>query len=760
MGRIFVTPKPEELVEGGALDLDAQIEESIIPEPIWDESFKILWKSLETLSLEEIIEKVAAQFEDRPEKRREVLAASLARQLGYSRLVPRKERLTVDPLWDVLSAERFAELGPSGEKALLQIALAMLPHRTTLNPMTALAALALWLHSRDDGLREQGRGLLLRFALPDEPRWLYELIREVDRIGVDDEGRSALEGLIRLQLEGRYWDVAALLGGLYLVRKYHPWYAGSATSNLMRACDTAAQIYPQREQVWLELMADAAIGGYLSFPWLERPFKACIRLNVADSSRQEVLRTYDRRRLYDVDHRRLEDLYEHLLVPYHKGDAGAKDKLFAEVELTLRNNSVRAQRLLEVMAAYGGTRRVGTLSTRIRSAVDHLGLKEELSELEERLAMTYVSNYAVEGGAVAFVRRGFDKIDWAGASGVDLDDLEMYLVISDYERAFENLTCKFDGVTMELADKDAAARTKYFVEKRLDPSRLTRVVQRVFTPMEWLGASIAEINIVSDAVERGVKRFEARSADLDLREEVLEDFRALGIKLDDYEQIGILPADSIEGVLKGQRNNRLLLGAMAGGISGGLAPFSWGVLSLADIPIVLGITADICSRFCWYYGFDPREQPELPMEILAVALGGSKPSAIEPMLLRQNLREYVIRKSLMVGAVAHGSIKHIAGRGMSQLLERQLGARSAEKITDLARREVSRNLQRRAVERAPSKTLPFVGAVLGASLNVALLYDICEAAQAVLTDRFLERKYPEWIRHVGGIEGQVDKRAG
>ena len=41
----------------------------------------------------------------------------------------------------------------------------------------------------------------------------------------------------------------------------------------------------------------------------------------------------------------------------------------------------------------------------------------------------------------------------------------------------------------------------------------------------------------------------------------------------------------------------------------------------------------------------------------------------------------------------------------------------------------------------------FIGALLGAALNAALIYDLCEAAQAVLTDRFLERKYPDWTRH-------------
>jgi uncharacterized protein (DUF697 family) len=198
----------------------------------------------------------------------------------------------------------------------------------------------------------------------------------------------------------------------------------------------------------------------------------------------------------------------------------------------------------------------------------------------------------------------------------------------------------------------------------------------------------------------------------------------------------------------------MLLGAFAGGISGGLAPFSWSALSVADVPILLGITADVCSRFCWYFGFDPRENPELPMEILAVALGGSRPAAIEPMLLRQNLREYAVHKSLMVGAVAHGTVTQMAGRALGTVVQQQAGDQAAKRVMDLAKRAISRNLRRRAAESVTSKTLPVVGAVLGASLNVALVYDVCEAAQAVLTDRFLERKYPDWIRKFGAM-GQL-----
>ncbi len=122
------------------------------------------------------------------------------------------------------------------------------------------------------------------------------------------------------------------------------------------------------------------------------------------------------------------------------------------------------------------------------------------------------------------------------------------------------------------------------------------------------------------------------------------------------------------------------------------------------------------------------------------------------MLLRQNLEEFMVRKSLVMGAFAQGTVRRVAGKAVGQFLEARLGARVTERARQLASRAVSRNLQQRAARAAPTRALPLVSALLGASLNAALIYDICEAAQAVLTDRFLERKYPDWIRQFDLVE--------
>ncbi|RAL23881.1 hypothetical protein DL240_06955 [Lujinxingia litoralis] len=709
---------------------------------------------------------VAEQLSDAPDRRREVLTAWMAQTLGYSRVWRRQKTLVSEPLWDVLSARGYAELSARGEEALAMIGRSMSPHRTYLHPMAALATLAIWRHSKSEALVEESRQRLLGRALPDELAWLYEVVviferdERRTRAGKDEvEGRGLME-LVELCVEGSYWELSALLSALMVLRLRGRRFSPTV-ENLVRACDEAAEVHPQEHAKWLQVMADATIAGQLSFAWLERPMQAAVRLSLETPERQQRLRDYLSRRAFDADYGRLETLYESWLSSLWRETGRAETWLLEEVRRTAEYHPARAQRLLELVVARRGRRRrgVGSRAYRVRLAVEELGLGEHLDRFEEELIGLYVRNLALESHAAQLVRRAGDRVDWEVNPYAEAEDLSMYLVVSDYERAFDQLTCKFDGVTMSHADKHAAARVKYFVQRRLDPNRVHRLVQRVFTPVEWLGSGLSEIGIVRQAVERGMERFEAHVASQDLRAEVLEEFGDAGVEVENFEAIAELPVERIFGLLRRRRQRRLLLGAVAGGVFGGLAPFSWGVLSLADVPVLLTITADISSRFCWYFGFDPREHRDLPMEILAVALGGSRPSAVEPMLVRQNLNEYVLRKSVMVGAVAHGGLTQLAGRGLAQVVERQLGQKAARQAGDLARRAVTRNLQRRAVEAVPSKTLPVVGALLGASLNAALIYDLVEAAQAVLTDRFLERKYPEWLRQIG-LEESSESLAG
>lgn len=781
MKRVFITPKSEELEEAGALREDSVVEEDgeiqegqslqeSAREALPEEDFKALWEALQSRPTETILEAIAEQFQDAPGKRRDVLTTWMAQELGYSRVWRRRSTLAREPLWDILEYETYQRLSARSEEALEMIGASLKPARTSMHPSAALATLGIWRNSEDVARVEAARERLRARALPDEPEWLFEVVG----VFVDEEkgraknpgkrGGRSLEALIAVTLEDEYWEVAAFLSALALVHLYGRWYHSSVVTNIVRACDIASEQYPYEAAVYLQFLADAAMGGRLPFSWLERPVHAAVRLSVADLERQEMLRGLLRKRPFDADLQRLEELYEGELEELSRSKRSekarrseeAKERLLREVEETFACNPVRALKLMELIVMEARGRRVGSMFQRMRSAVEALSSDEEVDELGEWLIGLYVQNVTLEGHAVELVRRVGFRLDWTANPFGDRQDFEMYLIVSDYERAFEQLTCKFEGITLEHADKYAAARIKTFVKKRLDPSRLSRMIQGIFAPMEWLGSGLTEIGFIGTAIDQGMEHFEERVRRQDLRDQVVEEYRLAGVMLEDFEEIGALPVDRVEKVLKSQRQRRILLGAVAGGISGGLSPFSWGVLSLADIPVLLSMTADICSRFCWYFGFDPREETDIPLEILAVALGGTAPSAIEPMLVRQNLQEYVTRKSLVVGAVARGSLKQLTGRGLSRALEKEAGQQAASRVGELARRVVSRNLQERGVKAAPSKSLPVVGAVLGASLNVALIYDIIEAAQAVLTDRFLERKYPEWVRHIGGGEGNEE----
>lgn len=788
----FASPDFEALAEDGLIADDLAVDSSVeqiswaadggeevggapAEEVEFPQAFRARWAELSAMAPADALARVEAEFGDQPQQARAILSLVIAQDLNYRRGLRRAhtQNLQQKPLWDVLSAEVFEELGAQSVEALARVSRSTRPGRRALHPMAALATLALWQHG-DAAEQQESGALLVEFSLPDSPDWLYELVGELmrqerrgglrrwrkkrassqDELSAEEllaERPRGLYALAKLQLDAGHWDAAALLAGFYLTRRLAPGPVGAPMTRLLKATDRAAMEYPQKTRLWLDVMADATVGGRLNYPWLERPMSAAIRLSFDDIEREARLRAWHDQHPYEVGHQRLFELYETDLLAMVKGDEDAQDRarrrLLNAVEHTARRHPIRARQLLEWVVIQEHPRRLPTPAGKLNFALEQVAKKPQLTKADETLVRLYVETYHIEPHAMELVRQTMDRVDWEDPKKEPgAQALKMYLVISDYERAFEHLRCKFDGVSLEHADKDAAARVKNFVEQRLNPNQLTRFVRTLFTPMEWLGQGLGHLEFISKAVERAVVILEDRIARVDLSERVLEDYREAGVEVEDFEDISQLNMAQVDRLMRKRRTMRLLISAAAGGISGGLAPLTGAMLTLADAPVLLALSADICSRFCWYYGFDPREYPELPMEIMAVALGGSRAEAIEPMLLRQNIKEYAMGKSLVVGAIAHGGVTQAGARGLNRLLQQQIGERAAGHVQDLARRAVSTGLHRRTARAVPSKTLPMLGAALGASLNVALIYDVCEAAQAVLTDRFLERKYPDWIR--------------
>lgn len=663
-----------------------------------------------------------------------------------------------------------AEVVPAAAAAVLErLARSTPAGRPTMDLLAAEAALLLWTHEvADEGIAhvEGIEGLLMAHAIPDEPRWLHATLKAM--ASAPAPTRGALE-LARQQHEARYHHTAALIGGLELVRRHRRWRSGSAQPHLLAVCDRIAQQVPRSEAPLIQLMADATVEGWLDHEWLEHVMVAAIRLSHDDMARQERLRAYHQQGRYEVDAARLAKIHAaQLSASRSRGsrargvDAAARQDLLYTARRMATTNPRRAQLLLEMSLTSHMLNKRKPAQEPLRRTLGRLAEDDALDPTDEEvrtLLALYVRNHELDPRAVRFVRANRAWLREAP----DLlrpEELEVYLLLGDYERAFVHLTCKFEGVTLTHADKHAAARVRYFVEQRVAPGQVTDMVQTAFAPLERLGQSVANLGAVQRVVAQGLKVFEARTQRLDLRERAVEDLRQLAPQLDGFDGIQRLSVDVIEQTMRSRRSQRMILGAVAGGVSGGLAPLGWGTASLADVPVVLALAADICSRFCWYYGFDPREHPELPTEILAVALGGSRPAAIQPMLLRQNWRELVFGKSLLVGALASGTVtglvRQTAARRIQASAEAHLGPRVAEQARALVQRVISQNLRQRAAERIgaraakqqTTRAVPWLGVAFGAALNAALLYDLCEAAQVVLTDRFLERKYPEWLRQL------------
>ena len=709
--------------------------------------------------------KTARQLADRwsdhtPKRSRRLLSVWLAERLDYSSFLRDPETLGRDALWSLLREEVFDRLEPRDEDVLLAVAdLAAIPVRAQLPELSALAALALWRHAECADRRERARALLIEYALPDEVEWLDELVGIFYGIGAEHkDDPPGLYELAALQLEAEYREHAAHLVALYFARRFVFWNRGTPTRNMTIGCDRAARSRIRDVADWLQLLADAAVEGQLRFPWLERPMRAVLRLSVEDGSRYRHLDQYHRRRLYDTDYARLEDLYGDLLDQCfaRKPDVRqwASRQILREVQMAGEDNPRRAQRLIELRAIREHPLRVGSIRRRLEYATRRITQEPELTPFDSYLAGLYVVTHAIEPYARQLVGELADRIDWSSHPLVEREQLEQYLEVSDYDRAFRDLSTQYGGTNLDLADADAAADVRYFVEKRYRASSVTRFVNKLMRPIAWLGSALVRTDPVQHLLERGVMHLEARLRDVDLEQYVVETYRENDVAITSFEEIAGLNTDLVDELLETARRRSLLLGSLAGGAAGGLGAFHSELLSLADVPVVLAIGIDISSRFCWFYGFDPHEHPDIPVEILAVALEGPSPSPSDPEVLRQDLGAYAIQSSLWVEAAASRSLQRIAGRavrGLSDILSRgelsKTMARSAEElIEDQFETSVT----------PAQRSFSLLGACLGGVWDATLIYDILEAARIVLMDRFLERKYSGWKRRITPqVEGET-----
>ncbi len=699
------------------------------------DDFKARWALFGSIGPEEMAERIRADFRDRPTERREILTAYLGRRLGYSRYLYSTTKIRELPLWDVQHAEEFAKLGEADRDILWMIAHTTQSVRHTLHPKAALATLALWRHG-SEAEHERASALFVELGLPTKMHFIYELVRVLSRRKTEAEvlADRSLVALGELHLDAGMPHVPALLGGFRFVRRHAPWYTGSPRPKLEKACAKAA-LNPFENREWLLLMARAAIAGELRSSWLEPVFEAAIRLTVDDPHLNQQFRAYDARKLFDAPRERVQELYRSRLAEVRRARYRPLVELIDEVDRTAEGNPFRAMRLLELTLEAGARQPLGELLESLAA----------LDQTTERLLVLYVECMHLSKGAVRFVRRHHHEVDWSRHARLGPEDVERFLIVGDYEATFGARDADLLGVSVVHLDKDAAARVRYFQTSRTNPNSMAKALSNFDLPIALPITRIAESKFVDRLTADFSQFFEKHAATRDMSEQVLDDLHAVGCTVDRWEDIGQLPIPRIEEALQLGRRRDVAVGAVAGGIAGALAARTSGLSSVMDVPFLMGLIADTCARHCWYYGFDPREHPELGTLILAVALGGVAGANHSEEEVRDALKGYLVRRSILLAAIGQGAVAQIVRPTIGMLWNQMGGMQSRPPLLVGAMERIVRRDQRpRFTRRMVKYVAPFLDGALGTAFNTSLVYDIGDAAQAVLADRFLDRKYPAW----------------
>lgn len=675
------------------------------------------WSFFDQVDPNQFVSKVLAQGDLVASEKRDLFISYLAHRIGYQ-WYARKSTVTTTPLWDFLTRDEFSVLSQHDKIVLGYVAESSAKHAYTLHPKAALATIALWRFGNRRA-REASEKRLRENGIPQDTKFLYDL---VSTLGAKEresevEKRYSLLSLTKILLDGGYADTAALMGGLRLCKVFSPWRVGSPGENLREACTIAAEVYPFESRDWIDFIADAVVKGHLRSSWMEPIVQAAIRTSIADPERADRLRAYHVSKPYEVDREQIDRIYDFELnrigkpikpnATYTKAEPISH--LVSEFDRCVETNPSRAIALLERVveeSQSGGIQRILSETT-------------ELDPLSERLLRAYIRVFALDRYAVKFVKahRNDPRVQ-----DISEQQFENFLVICDYEHSFKNTLVDLAGLEIQHMDKDTAAKVRYFQTSRKDPSRITKLLAQLTGKSDWFFRKALEAEPIADGVEFVFEQFLARVSAFNFSEEVIRDLQKNQVQIDNWEGLGGLPIRNIEDVIKKSATPRIVLAGTTGLISGGLGPMSFGLSTVIDTPLLMYTAAEVCARYCWYYGFDPRENTDIVAMILGVALKGASIRSVDSKVVRDDLRRFLIYRSFVLGTLSNG----IALQMMAPFLSAFLTPKKPAAMSDF------------------SLALPGVSAGLAMAINVSLIYDISESARWVLSDRFLARKYEHW----------------
>lgn len=590
----------------------------------------------------------------------------------------------------------------------------------------AVAALFIWRFGSDAHSAE-ALAHLQDHGLVRDPTWLYDVVRILGRTAHERHfpPERRLRALVEALAKAKHTDLASWIVGLYFAKRYDSWWLGESTDNVIRACDKAALDFQPLFFEWFETAARVAVGG-VTHPWLEPLVGAALRVMPPGPERDGVAQFHAQAR-YSVKKDRLAALHDAALYQVRLGDARIASELIDRVFLLKFTNPHRAMLLLELVLEAIYSRGIESILT---SGVE--------DPLVEHLTALYVLNLETKPHAVRAAQIHQDS-EILRRAGVGEDIRAVYETVANYGHSLKGRRVNIQGVWVEHADKDAAAFVHYFKTKRTNSATVTQWIHDTELP-EWGAVKLSQ----TQAVDVGFELIMRSLSDLSLsvKRPVLRDYQKHAlIELGSPDEIAGLEARLVNRVAWYARHRAIAAATLIGGAAGGLAPFTDGLSAVFDAPYIMYLTAEICAGACEYYGFDPRMQPELPTIILGVALMGARPASLESHYVAQRFHRYMLRKSLFLAATSFGRVRHIVGPALIPVLSMLVGKRNSGVLS------LVRKAARPPVHVDTTETrwiLASVEALGGALLNLALVYDLTEAAQAVLLDRFLARKYPDW----------------
>lgn len=184
---------------------------------------------------------------------------------------------------------------------------------------------------------------------------------------------------------------------------------------------------------------------------------------------------------------------------------------------------------------------------------------------------------------------------------------------------------------------------------------------------------------------------------------------------------GRLGERMVEGA-RSQSRNLHKLAVIGTGAAGG----AFGMVALpAELPVTTTLMFRSICAIAQAHG-EPLDDPEVQMQcLLVLALGGPASDDDEAQW-----GYFMVR----------GALAQTISRASSELAAKGLGAQSSSVVLQLIRQIASR-LSVQISEQVAAKSVPALGAVLGAAINAAFIDHFQKIAEAHFTVRALERRY-------------------